>query len=365
MADIMLHTTNASQVTCVSNIFIDDFMKDANGEYVKIYLYLLRCLGREGYIFSLSEVADRLDHTERDVMKALTYWEKVGLLHLEYDSANELSGICLVDVSGYVTTIAPVTVSAPAPIATPAGAKVAEAVTFKAPERKTYTPEELDIFASQDEVQDLLFAASTYIGRPLSTTESESVLYWYDSLGMDIDLIEYLIESCLDNGHTSFHYMDTVALNWAEEGIKTIEDAKNSARNHSDITFSVMKAFGISNRSLIPTEQALIDKWMSEYGFSLEIICKACEKTVLATNKPSFKYAETILASWKKSNVKTLEDISRLDDKHIATINEAKASKPAVKAVVTKSKSTNAFNNFSQRANANDLDELERAILKK
>ena len=100
MADIMLHTSNNTGFTCVSNTFIDDFMKDANGEYVKVYLYLLRCLNREDYDFSISQLADCLDHTEKDVMRAFTYWEKVGLLRLEYSPDNELSGIYLVDVNG-------------------------------------------------------------------------------------------------------------------------------------------------------------------------------------------------------------------------------------------------------------------------
>ena len=63
MADIMLHTSNNSGFTCVSNTFIDDFMKDANGEYVKTYLYLLRCLNKDGYEFSIEQLADCLDHT--------------------------------------------------------------------------------------------------------------------------------------------------------------------------------------------------------------------------------------------------------------------------------------------------------------
>ena len=96
MADIMLHTTSNTGFTCVSNSFIDDFMKDANGEYVKVYLYLLRCLTRDGFEFSISQLADCLDHTEKDVMRAFTYWEKVGLLRLEYSADNELSGVVFI-----------------------------------------------------------------------------------------------------------------------------------------------------------------------------------------------------------------------------------------------------------------------------
>ena len=39
-------TTGASVgTTSISNIFLDEYMPGANGEYVKVYLYLLRSLG--------------------------------------------------------------------------------------------------------------------------------------------------------------------------------------------------------------------------------------------------------------------------------------------------------------------------------
>ncbi|MBR3719302.1 MAG: DNA replication protein DnaD, partial [Firmicutes bacterium] len=60
--------------------FIDRYMTGANGEFVKTYLLLLRLSG-EGSV-SVSVLADRLDQTEKDVRRALKYWEKAGLLSL-------------------------------------------------------------------------------------------------------------------------------------------------------------------------------------------------------------------------------------------------------------------------------------------
>lgn len=75
------------------NIFIDQYMTRANGEYVKIYLYLLRCFAQPSADFSLSGLADHFDCTERDILRALKYWEKLRLFHLEYDANDNLSGI--------------------------------------------------------------------------------------------------------------------------------------------------------------------------------------------------------------------------------------------------------------------------------
>ena len=68
-------------------------MTRANGEYVKIYLYLLRCFAQPSADFSLSGLADHFDCTERDILRALKYWEKLRLFHLEYDANDNLSGI--------------------------------------------------------------------------------------------------------------------------------------------------------------------------------------------------------------------------------------------------------------------------------
>ena len=57
MAKILIHSDSASSATSVSNIFIDEYMSDANGEFVKIYLYLLRLMNAPDSAFSISSIA--------------------------------------------------------------------------------------------------------------------------------------------------------------------------------------------------------------------------------------------------------------------------------------------------------------------
>ena len=64
-------------VTAVSNTFIDEYMGTASGEYVKVYLYLLRHAGES---VEIPDIADALNHTEADVRRALAYWERAGVL---------------------------------------------------------------------------------------------------------------------------------------------------------------------------------------------------------------------------------------------------------------------------------------------
>ena len=364
MADIMLHTSANTGFTCISNTFIDDYMKDANGEYVKVYLYLLRCLNRDGFEFSISQLADCLDHTEKDVMRAFTYWEKVGLLRLEYSSDNELSGICLVDVNDS-SSFTSVNYTAAPKATMPNIAPVVSDNTV--PFRPNYSADQLDAFRDKDEVGDLFFATQTYLGKPLSQSDVNTLLFWYDSLHMTVELIQYLIETCIDNGHSSFHYMDTVARNWADDGITTVEAAIKSSSAHTNTVYGIKKALGIGNRELIDNELTLIDKWVNTFGFSMDIIQEACNRTIAQTNKPSFKYADSILTSWHKSQVKTMGDIASLDQEFtkssVAKLSTASRAKNAqnTSATAGRAKANNKFNNFSQRDY--DFAALEKKLL--
>ena len=64
MANIKLHSDSPVSATSVSNTFIDEYMSDANGEFVKIYLYLLRLMNAPQASFSISSIADKFEHTE-------------------------------------------------------------------------------------------------------------------------------------------------------------------------------------------------------------------------------------------------------------------------------------------------------------
>ena len=83
--------------TLVPDFFVDNYMPEADGEYVKIYLYLLRCLKSGTQELSVSLIADRFDHTENYICRALRYWEKMKLLQLEYDSADQLTGVRMLE----------------------------------------------------------------------------------------------------------------------------------------------------------------------------------------------------------------------------------------------------------------------------
>ena len=98
MGNFVLKTELSAGTTSVSNTFLDHYMPKANGEYVKVYLFLLRALHEPSRELSVAALADALDHTESDILRALKYWEKQGLLKLECNACLELQGIYILDI---------------------------------------------------------------------------------------------------------------------------------------------------------------------------------------------------------------------------------------------------------------------------
>jgi len=326
----MLHlrTNDFPSVTLVPNAFIDEQLAHANGEFVKIYLYLLRRLSMSDGTIRVSEIADALCCTEADVNRAINYWEKAGVLSLD----------------GSKKDITPSEAVA---------AKLPESSDTKTvPAKHTFSTDEIVDFKSEDGVKDLFFAIQAYINRPLNQTEAETLLYWYKDLSMPVDLIEHLIESCLDSGHTSFHYMNAIAQSWYSEGIHTLVQAKTMAEIHSVAYYTVLNAMGISNRKLIKDEIDYVTKWSLEYAFSLDIIKEACTRTITQINSPSFKYADSILTDWHNAGVKSLKDIEPLD----------KAHKSAPKADKTPSANPDKFG-FTSRSEEYDAEMMRKLLL--
>ena len=369
MAMITLQNSSMTEVTILSNTFIDNYMPEANGEFVKVYIYLLRSLSNAPVSFSLEQMADRLLCTERDILRALKYWAKQELLVLDFTDSDKLCGIALLSpdkhtenassVSASVETVSTVEQPAIQAASAPSAAVEPSVPTGKASsdKKQELTPERIRELKQNEEIIHILYIAEQYLGKTLSPTESQKLLFFYDGLGLSADLIEYLLEYCVSHNHKSIRYIEKVAIAWAEEGITTVEQAKRSNSRYNKEYFTILKALGITNRNPVETEITLMDTWLKTYCFSMEIIQEACNRTVLQTGQASFQYTDKILEGWKKKEVKTLDDIRSLDDEHQKRRQSKKAAsrKPAAPA------SNNRFNNFEQREY--DFSEYEKHLL--
>lgn len=409
MTAINISSDIATSFTTVSDIFIDQYMPKANGEFVKVYLYLLRATGSGAGIATISEIADHFSNTEADIIRALNYWASEGILQVQTGADGQIMGInlCSLSVSGMqaaqsniqsavadnaaqnnlqnsvvnnaaqnilqnsVVNNAAQNIST---VNTRMHDSVVEKLKSQTPDKaassqKEYTLDEIKEFRKNPDISELFFIIETYLKHTLSSTDTNMVLYWLDKLHFSTDLVEYLVEYCITKGHSSLRYMNKVALGWADAGIKTVDQAKDDAAAHSQIYYSVMKALGITGRNLVDSEVSLINKWVGEYGFDIELVKAACSKTISAIQKPSFEYTDSILANWRKKDVHTLKDVEVLDA-NFAKANKASATgssqstnaaNGSSKPKSNNSSSKNKFNNFNQRNN--DYDKLEKLFL--
>lgn len=361
MSDIALRVARKDDTTYLSNVFIDHYLKEANGEYLKIYIYLLRCLGDKTKDFSISAVADALDHTQRDVSRALLYWERKGLLRLEYSIEGELSGICLMEPKAPVLNTTP---KAPPVIAEehviPEIPKKTPIPEFQESLAKgpdySYSLMEQQLLSRNPEVIEILFCTEQYTGHTLSPKDIDRVLYWYDGLHFSADLVEYLVEDCVEQGHKNINYMNKVALSWAEEGIFSVEQAREYNFSFRNISKTVCSAFGISGRNLTSVERQFLDRWSNDWNMDNSLVEEACKRTILKTGRASFQYADSILQNWHKASAKTLEDITVLDKEHSKSVKTQHIS-----SVNKTTKPVDRFHNFN--GHNYDFDSLENRLL--
>ncbi|RKI86305.1 DnaD domain protein [bacterium 1xD42-87] len=341
MGFLTIYQNNYTDSTVISNRFIDEYMADANDAQLKIYLYLLRTVNAR-LDTSIGDIADKFNYTEKDVKRALTYWEKKRLLFLDYDSHKNITGIHLLDSSAIANPSVNTAVTYP----------FVNTAPHEQPqlplEKPIYTADQLRDFKADENTARLLFVAEQYLKKPLSPNDMQTIFFIMDKLGFSEDLTDYLIQYCVDRGKRDLRYIEKVAISWAEQGITTQKQAAALAGKYDKTVYEIMRALGKNN---LPTETevAYIDRWRKFYGFESDVILTACEKTVLATDSHRFEYADSILTNWYKAGVHHKGDIKSLDENH----RRNRTNRPAA--------STNKFNQFTQ--NEYDFDALEKEIL--
>ena len=372
MTCLTIYKDNDVDSTAVSNLFIDEYMKDANDAQLKVYLYLLRMMNAH-LATSVSDIADKFNHTEKDVVRALKYWEKSGLLTLDFDKNKNLVGIHIHDLndvgntassrSSAASSFIPMPSVQPAVPAARTNTAVEDSVFLDKPvyssentvsfDKPTYSAEQLREFKNRQNTSQLLFIAESYIGKPLTPSEMKTILYFTDVLHFSDDLIDYLLQYCVERGKKDFKYIEKVALNWAENGITTPKQAQKASSRYDKNVYAIMNELG-KNSAPTPKEAEYIMRWIREYGFSNDIIFEACERTVMATDKNRFEYAERILQSWHEQNVHHKSDICKIDELYQQRKKNT-SSTPAAKQY------TNRFSQFAQ--NTYDFDALEKELL--
>lgn len=347
MGELSIYKEYEQGNTVISNCFIDYYLADANDAQIKVYLYLIRMLSSNQNT-SIGNIADQFNHTEKEVCRALHYWETKGLLSLDYDEHGSIKGIQLIPPKPPKTD--PQNDFVPFVTLMPAMDTLTPKKSFEKP---NYSLDELKEFQANEKTQEIICIAEQYLKKTLSANDIRTLFFITDSLHFNIDLVDHLLQYCVEKGKRDFRYIETVAIRWAEKGITTVSEACNESCKYDKRFYRIMNALGKTG-SPTPKEAEFITRWTNEFGFEIEIILEACERTVLATDRHRLEYADKILANWKQANVRTKEDISSIDTTYHALKNK-------------KTQSTNQCGNNFQEFAHNDYDfaAIEERLLNK
>ncbi len=340
--------------TPVSNIFIDEYIKGANPAFVSVYLISLRYFYPSGNIDTktISEISGLL---ESDVVKAFEYWQQKGVINFEKNDDDSIT-LEFIDLKEMLIKKEAEKQAAIA-LENELENKKAEK---KSTDKIQYSNEEIKIISEKNpEISFIFNMAEKYFGKLLTGNDRNILVSVYDWLQLPIEVIAVLITYCSEN-NKNMRYLEKVAIDWNEKGIDTEEKAAEYLNMFNNEYKDIMLAFGIRNREPLEIEQNYMRKWLKVFKMPISIIKEACMRSVTATGKPSFNYADKILKNWFEKNIKTFEDIKKADDEFVRTRKQNTASQPIKPDVKSR------FANYEQRKmDPIKMRELERKILER
>ena len=325
MSTFMLKNSNIN-FTPVSNVFIEKYMPKARGEFIKVYLLLLKYNTNNEPGVNGEIIASSLNLLESDVMNALHYWNEQGVIKLiPIDNMNNFNVefIALDDSN----------------------------------DNSHNSINLLDTLLNNKETTSMLRDIEKILARPLSSKEMEIYLSWQKDFNFSSELILLLIEYCSSRGKTDYRYIEKVALSWHDMKINSIEQAQNYIKQTEDKWVNyrrILNYLGIKTTEIMKPQEELLNKWLFTYKFDVQLIEKACNICFERLNRADFKYIDGILSKWYKDNIKTLDDVAIKDRQH----------KNNYKYKNNNSNNNNnnlGFNNFQSRSY--DYDSLEKKLL--
>ncbi|MDD4507512.1 MAG: DnaD domain protein [Eubacteriaceae bacterium] len=299
-------------ITPVENSFINLYMPQARGDYVKVYLYgLKQCFNHQAVPVDNIALSQLFNITEGDVKNAWTYWQDQKILSVTYSSSGQARvtyyNIPSIIMGGHHREETPDPVRAP----------------------KRLQPEDPAMEARMagmfEKIQAMLGS------RPLTKAATMTFVRWHQEYNFEPETIVVLVEYTIniisgkDNDFTSsqtLKYMESIARNWQEQGVVTFNDAETAiadSKAQQKRIYGIFRYLGL-RRGPIAWEKTMIDNWFTGYGFDMTLITAAMDRT----DKPNIRYIDAILKRWHDSGYTTLSQVEA-----------DKQSRPARKAETT------------------------------
>ena len=261
--------------TKVENMFINEYMVSAPGEYVKVYLFALMYAELE-VDFSNEDIAKQLSMDIEDVLKAWTYWEKMGIIKKVRKSADNPLDYDVVFV-------------------------LLKDMLYGSHEETRIVSSDHGINAqmANQEYRAMFDRIEKSFGRVISGTEMSEVLSWINDVEIEPEFVAFAVEYCARKKKKTVKYVEAVIRNWISEGHRTVEDIQQHIGHMEERSADyrrIFRALGWS-RNWTEEEKRIMDAWFDKMGFSIDAILDACSKTTGISN-PNINYINKVLTSW-------------------------------------------------------------------
>lgn len=262
----------------MENIFINEYMPGAPGDYVKVFLYA-SMYAEHGLSMSNETMAKQLGLEEKQILEAWEYWEKMGAVKKHY-----------VNSSGKVDFTVEFVNLKELLYGKNTGPAKGEAEKKK---------EEDNVFGN-NAVKAMFSNIEKTLGRALSSGEISEIMSWLLDYGATPEVVFFGIKYCVEKNKTSLKYIEKVVKEWAADGLTTTDQISERLQELDEKYYRyrrVLKALGFT-RNATETEREMMDTWFDQMGYSMERVLEACTKTA-GISSPNFNYVNKVLENWK------------------------------------------------------------------
>jgi DnaD/phage-associated family protein len=271
--------------THVENVFINEIMIDAPGDYVKVYLFALM-YAELGMAMTNDEIARHLHMDIEDVLKAWTFWENQAAIRKYYENpSNKLQyEVEFLNLKSLI---------------------YGKKRKYKK-KKDDLTANVKDLIANED-LRKLCIEIESIIGTTLPSEGIEETLSWVSIYGAEPEVVKYAYRYAERKAGNSggipakVSYVGKIVKSWTDKKLKSVDDVTQYLAETDKSHYQhkrVLKALGMT-RGATEEEQRIIDSWFNELGMDMETVLEACKKTSGTTN-PNINYVNTVVNSWDK-----------------------------------------------------------------
>lgn len=274
--EIYLYSTN------VENLYINEFLPEAPGNYVKIYLFGLMYAG-VGQDISREKTATEMRLSLKEVDEAWKYWESKNIVRLERHGLGKNEEYRIVFLSLIHSYYG-------------LKSEIEEAI------------EDVERPKNQEATARIFSAYENAVGRTISSKELDILIELLERQDISEELFIYAIEySCEklkgSSSDNRINYIKKVVTEWKEKGADTKADAVKLSEKHTKRFYDynqIFHALGFK-REVIAGDRKIMDFWFDEMGCSIEEILDACDSAA-GKRDPSLKYVDAVLKNKKRED---------------------------------------------------------------